>query len=295
MSVELYIRRLRAADADALVVLRREALETDPLAFGASADDDIGLVRESVRTFLGDHDEQAVFGQYDGADLIGMIGLIRASKVKERHKATIWGIYVTPRARSRGVGRALLEAAIEHARGWELEQLQLTVTEAAPHAKRLYETAGFRPWGQAPRALHWKGRFVDEYHLVLEVAEPCTRAAQTSLQAAVGRHESLDLDTGNLFADAAPPPVGERAETLLTCRNLVIERIVSSAAITSGDYVQSQDEWVVLVQGDAVLEVAGTTLELRPGDYLFLRAGVPHIVRRVSEGALWLAVHLHGC
>src|SRR5438046_9715974 len=100
MSVELKIRRLRSVDADALVALRREALETEPLAFGASAEDDVGLLRESVRTFLGDHEEQVVFGQFDGADLIGMIGLIRASKVKQRHKATIWGMYVTAGART---------------------------------------------------------------------------------------------------------------------------------------------------------------------------------------------------
>ena len=167
-SFEVNIRRLRAADAEALVALRQEALELEPLAFGASAEDDVALSCESVRTFLGDDEHQAVFGQFDGADLIGMTGLIRASKVKQRHKATIWGMYVNPRARNEGVGRALLMAAIEHARGWGLDQVQLTVTEAAPHAKQLYESAGFRVWGRERRALHWKGRFVDEYHLVRE-------------------------------------------------------------------------------------------------------------------------------
>jgi GNAT superfamily N-acetyltransferase len=105
MSIELNIQRLGGADAAALIALRREALETEPLAFGASAEDDVGLLPQSVRTFLGDHEEQAVFGQFDGADLIGMIGLIRASKVKQRHKAAIWGMYVLPRARNKGIGR----------------------------------------------------------------------------------------------------------------------------------------------------------------------------------------------
>jgi len=175
--------RVRAVDADALVALRREALEIEPLAFGASSEDDLGLRLESVRTFLGDHEEQAVFGQFDGADLIGMVGLIRASKVKQRHKATIWGMYVVARARKKGVGHALLEAAIEHARGWGVEQSQLSVTEAAPYAGRLYETTGFRPWGQEPRALHWNGRFVDEYHLVLDLREPRTHATRPKLAA----------------------------------------------------------------------------------------------------------------
>src|SRR5438876_815981 len=169
MSVEFNIQRLRAEDTAALVVLRREALEREPLAFAASSEDDRGLSPEFVRTALADDQEQAVFGQFDGSVLTGMIGLIRMSKVKQRHKAGIWGMYVVPQARNKGIGRALLEAAIRHARGWGLDQLQLSVTEAAPGAKRLYETAGFRLWGQEPRALNWKGRFVDEYHLVLEL------------------------------------------------------------------------------------------------------------------------------
>ncbi len=98
----------------------------------------------------------------------------------------------------------------------------------------------------------------------------------------------------NLFADAHPPSVGERFETLLRHRNLVIERIVSSSAITPTEYVQTQDEWVVLLKGAAVLEVEGEPRELTAGDYLFLPAGMPHTVLRASEGALWLAVHLHG-
>jgi cupin 2 domain-containing protein len=97
----------------------------------------------------------------------------------------------------------------------------------------------------------------------------------------------------NLFADAQAPVDGERFETLLAHGNVVIERIVSSAGLTPLEYVQPQDEWVALLQGDATLEVDGQTIELRAGDHLFLRAGTPHTVRRASPGALWLAVHLH--
>ena len=102
-----------------------------------------------------------------------------------------------------------------------------------------------------------------------------------------------DLQAGNLFADALPPQEGERFETLLEHRNLVIERIVSSSAITPTEYVQPQDEWVVLLTGEAVLEVGGEDRALQAGDHLFLPAGMPHTVKRVSAGAIWLAVHLH--
>ncbi len=170
MSAESNIRRLRPEDATALVALRRDALDNDPLAFGASTTDDRGLSLEFVRSVLADEDEQAVFGHFDGSNLTGMVGVLRAAAVKRRHRADIWGMYVAPHARTKGVGRMLLDAAIEHARAWPtVEQLHLSVTDSAVAARRLYETAGFQLWGREPRALQWAGRFVDEFHLVLEL------------------------------------------------------------------------------------------------------------------------------
>ena len=99
---------------------------------------------------------------------------------------------------------------------------------------------------------------------------------------------------GNLYKDVLPPEKGERFDTLLSHQGLVIERIVSTSKIESRQYAQEQDEWVVLLTGDAVLDVAGREVALRAGDYLFLPARTPHTVLRVSDGAMWLAVHLHG-
>lgn len=98
---------------------------------------------------------------------------------------------------------------------------------------------------------------------------------------------------GNLFQDASAPATGERFETLLAQRNLLIERIVSSGRQQAVDYVQEQDEWVMLVHGEARLNLAGEVIELIAGDYLFIPAKVTHRVESASEGALWLAEHLH--
>ena len=98
---------------------------------------------------------------------------------------------------------------------------------------------------------------------------------------------------GNLFADASPPLADERFDVLLRHKNLVVERIVSSAAVTAKSFVQPQDEWVVLLRGSAVLDVAGERVDLAAGDYVFLPARTEHTVCSASDGALWLAVHLH--
>lgn len=97
----------------------------------------------------------------------------------------------------------------------------------------------------------------------------------------------------NLFAHAEPPEHGERFDELLRHKNLLIERIVSSPGTRSQEYVQAQDEWVLLVQGTAELIVDGKPVKLMAGDHLFIPAGVAHTVADTSAGAMWLAVHLH--
>lgn len=98
---------------------------------------------------------------------------------------------------------------------------------------------------------------------------------------------------GNLFDDSSPPAEGERFDVLLRHRNLVVERIVSGSGNAPKTYIQPQDEWVVLVRGEAEIEVAGEKRVLKAGDYLFLPARTAHTVTSASDGALWLAVHLH--
>ena len=101
------------------------------------------------------------------------------------------------------------------------------------------------------------------------------------------------MTLSNLFLDAATPGGDERFDVLLSHRNLVVERIVSPATDTARAYVQTQDEWVVLLRGEAVLTVSGKLVALGAGDHVFLPAGTPHTVEHTTDGAMWLAVHLH--
>jgi cupin 2 domain-containing protein len=101
------------------------------------------------------------------------------------------------------------------------------------------------------------------------------------------------MDIRNLFTDAQVPSTGERFDTLVQQGNVVIERIVSSSDIRPTEYVQVQDEWVILLTGEARLDVAGQPVSLKAGDHLFLPAHTPHTVTQVSAGAIWLAVHIH--
>lgn len=101
-------------------------------------------------------------------------------------------------------------------------------------------------------------------------------------------------NAGNLFKHPPAPVEGEVFEDLLRCRNLRIERILSSACPDGGLYDQAQDEWVCLLRGEATLWIDGETLKLRAGDYRFIPARTPHRVLSTSRdpACLWLAIHL---
>ncbi len=102
MDAGLEIRPLSPDDADALIRLRREALESHPLAFWSSPEDDKALSLDFVRESLADEREGVVLGVLSGAELVGMLGVARYTKRKRRHIAQIWDMYVAPRARRRG-------------------------------------------------------------------------------------------------------------------------------------------------------------------------------------------------
>jgi RimJ/RimL family protein N-acetyltransferase len=164
------VRRLRVEEIPAMQALRREALGSEPLAFGATAEDDLALDTAHVERSLAESSSAAIFAAVAAGTPVGMVGLVRMTREKVRHRALIWGMFVQAAYRGHGVGAELLAAAVSHARSWPgIHQVHLSVTSASPGARRLYEAAGFVAWGSEPRALGWKGTFVDECHLVLDL------------------------------------------------------------------------------------------------------------------------------
>ena len=103
--------------------------------------------------------------------LVQMIGCVMVLKegnhIKFRHKAGI-GIFILQKYCGIGLGRQLMEYAIENARKTELEQLKLGVFDDNVAAIRLYEKLGFREWGREPHAFKLKdGSYRDEIQMVL--------------------------------------------------------------------------------------------------------------------------------
>lgn len=165
------IRRLDETDLDDLIAIRREALVTDPRSFTASPASDRGLDRDFVLSSLAETSTQAYLGAFD-SEMIGMAGVYRYPKEKERHRAGVWGMYVRPSHRGRGHGSALQAAAIDFARSLSgVTHLCLCVSETADAAMHLYERFGFVAWGREPAGLKVEGEVMTVRHMVLELDE----------------------------------------------------------------------------------------------------------------------------
>lgn len=142
------VRMLSPADAEELWHLRLLALESEPAAFTATAEEH----RRTTSGHLAQRLEpsasgNAVFGAFDGARLIGMTGLYRRPD-PDAHVARIWGMFVIGEFRGRGLGRDLVRRVLSYARELPgITTVDLHVASTQQAARRLYVSCGFRPTG----------------------------------------------------------------------------------------------------------------------------------------------------
>jgi cupin 2 domain-containing protein len=100
----------------------------------------------------------------------------------------------------------------------------------------------------------------------------------------------------NLF-DAIPAECADEVfDRLVDSGRVKIERIVSRGHTSpaSGWYDQAENEWVMVVAGAARLVFAdGTTMEMKPGDFVNIEAHRQHRVEWTApdRDTVWLAVH----
>lgn len=91
------------------------------------------------------------------------------------------------------------------------------------------------------------------------------------------------------------PGSQEHFEPLLAGgHGLLVERIVSYGHTTPDGtwYDQDRDEWVAVLEGEAVIAYAdGTELFLAEGSHVFLPKHTRHRVARTSSPCIWLAIH----
>ncbi len=142
----IVVRRVGPSDSTILRLVRLRALETDPAFFFSkheveAAFPDPVWAERAERSSAGDDITTLLAIRSDEP-----VGLVTASRdVAQRHLFHVFSMWVAPDARRDGVGRTLLNE-IE---GWIVScggtGAHLSVYDVATAAKRLYESAGYKP------------------------------------------------------------------------------------------------------------------------------------------------------
>lgn len=167
------IRPLTSDDVAEYHALRLRGLRESPEAFGSSYDEERDMALDEVAKRIepsGTPTGRIMLGAFASGALVGVMGCVQSGKVKSRHKATVWGMYVAPEARGHGVGRAMLERGIEEARSWpNVDQLSLSVVERGTAARSLYLSVGFRPFGREVDAFRQDGHSDTVEYMTLDL------------------------------------------------------------------------------------------------------------------------------
>ena len=99
---------------------------------------------------------------------------------------------------------------------------------------------------------------------------------------------------GRLRPPSAAPLRGEEVVALARLGEVRVEQILSGDLGAPVAYSEEDDEWVVLLQGGARLEIGGEVLELGVGDWLVIPARTPHQLLSTDPATSWLAIRSPG-
>jgi ribosomal protein S18 acetylase RimI-like enzyme len=157
-AADVAVRRLAADDAVLFRDIRLEALQLAADAFASTFEAESAKPLSFFAERLGG---SHVLGAFRAERLVGTATLVVLQSAKMAHKGHLVGMYVRPEARRGGVGRRLVEAVVDTARG-RVEVIQLTVVAGNETARRLYAGLGFEEYGRETKALKWGDRYFDE-------------------------------------------------------------------------------------------------------------------------------------
>jgi L-phenylalanine/L-methionine N-acetyltransferase len=128
----------------------------------------VGDERRYLRAVRRHPDAEVLVAEIDG-EIAGRLSLARDQHPASRHVADL-GLMVSERFRRRGVGRALLEAAVAWARENSVAKIELHVFPWNAPAIALYEAFGFRREGYRERHYLREDGYADAILMAIDIA-----------------------------------------------------------------------------------------------------------------------------
>jgi GNAT superfamily N-acetyltransferase len=118
------------------------------MSLGAAPGSDLATLERLHRDALAEADRVVLVAEVDG-DVVGMAHLAPSRAANAPHRAEVQRVAVAESARGSGMGRALMAAVEDAARGRGITLLWLTTHEGS-EACAFYEAAGYTKLGVMP-------------------------------------------------------------------------------------------------------------------------------------------------
>ena len=139
------IQKLEGSDWETLKTIRLRALQSDPAVFGSNYDKEARKTPAEWQEWVS-RDDMAVFVLYspDG-DPVGMTGILVDRNDSTGTSANLWGSWIAPEARGKGLSAKLYKARIDWAkRHSTIEKITVSHRATNEFSKRANQKHGFR-------------------------------------------------------------------------------------------------------------------------------------------------------
>lgn len=165
------VRVLNPNDVQSYKAARLYALKHSPLTFGSRYEDEKAYGDEIFAHRIRHEGGNAVFGAFEGDILLGTAGVFVHERLSEKHRGTLWGVYVMPEARGLALGSLLVQSVINYAEN-HVVVLDAKVVASNDYARRIYYDLGFEKYGLEKKSFCVEGHFQDQELIFIDFSSP---------------------------------------------------------------------------------------------------------------------------
>lgn len=164
MNKAITIRRSSPIDFQLIKSLMLTGLKEDPKAFSVDFED----YNQNSNDWWNNYISPYIFSikdkmliAFEDETPVGMIGVLYDYRSRRKHIASIVWLYVLKQHRGLGIGKKLLEKAIEDAKQQDMQKITLFVNSSQEKALNMYTKMGFKSNGKLEKELKVGQEFLD--------------------------------------------------------------------------------------------------------------------------------------
>lgn len=163
--MEVNILKLRPEDWERFKEIRLKALQSDPLAFGSSYEEEVNRTEEVWRQKLG---SSWAYAAVVSGKLIGMVRVVFEQGKHVRHVANVISLFVDPVYRGKGVGEMIMKKVLTDLHDNSVViKINLSVNAKQETAINLFRRIGFTGSGVSKKGIKVNGVYYDQLHMEL--------------------------------------------------------------------------------------------------------------------------------